>query len=893
MLSFFFSLSGRLNRRGYVGGLVLLLSVLAFAGMPFLDTLGQFMRLPIAALVVTGALTTSVRRLHDRGRSAWWLLVLALPLVGPLFLAFELLFRQGTPGENQYGADPRVDPTDYLEVRPYPEDKDAATHVDEVTRLWRTPVFAIATPRTVSDVREALQRTNGPISIGGGHFSMGGQVSSPQSLHLDMRQMNRVLELSLEKKTIRVEAGVRWCDIQRVVDPHGLSVKIMQTYANFTVGGSLSVNVHGRYVGLGPLVLSVRSIAIVLASGELVHASRKERPDVFFGAIGGYGALGVIVEAELELAENTRVEEQATKLNTATYAEFFKRTVRNAPEAIFHNADLYGPHYRALRSTTWVETKRPVTHGERLQPTRRSYPVERYLAWAMSETPFRAFRREYLIDPLRYAFRRVHYRNYEAGYNVAELEPPSRKERTYVLQEYFVPVAKFDEFIPNMAEILRRHQVNVINISVRHAMPDDGSLLAWAPEEVFAFVLYYKQRTRENAKTRVSVWTRELIDAVIGSGGRYYLPYQAHATRDQFHAAYPRALELFALKARLDPDFRFRNVLWDKYYAPWLHESKVDAPPALPVGPRESRPPLPREGEFKAVYEDLRWRDGFYQFLQNIYHLYPEDRFHQLIIDATKDFEVDETIYRQVQEKLASIEPPLAAVTAPILYQLPALAVQKNEMTRQTKELVKPLLPRIHGYVEIGTTGRYVKGLRKALGIQGPVYLVSDTQAGAGPVDMVERGQIAQAGTYVPMGDYDPIPSSAISDASVDLVSCFIGLHHILPERLEPFMSSIHRILRPGGVFVLRDHDVTTDEMDRFVALAHTVFNCGLRAPWSVNASERRHFVSIAEWSARLGGWGFEDTGKRLLQAKDPTRNMLLAFVKKAPASESGTKAVS
>ena len=53
---------------------------------------------------------------------------------------------------------------------------------------------------------------------------------------------------------------MRWCDIQRFVDPHDLSVAIMQTYANFTVGGSLSVNVHGRYVGQGPLILSVRAI---------------------------------------------------------------------------------------------------------------------------------------------------------------------------------------------------------------------------------------------------------------------------------------------------------------------------------------------------------------------------------------------------------------------------------------------------------------------------------------------------------------------------------------------------------------------------------------------------------------------------------------------------------
>ena len=44
-----------------------------------------------------------------------------------------------------------------------------------------------------------------------------------------------------------------------------------------------------------------------------------------------------------------------------------------------------------------------------------------------------------------------------------------------------------------MREIFQRHDANIINISIRHALPDDGSILAWAKEEVFAFVVYYNQ----------------------------------------------------------------------------------------------------------------------------------------------------------------------------------------------------------------------------------------------------------------------------------------------------------------------------------------------------------------------------------------------------------------
>src|SRR6185503_19440845 len=181
---------------------------------------------------------------------------------------------------------------------------------------------------------------------------------------------------------------------------------------------------------------------------------------------------------------------------------------------------------------------------------------ERYFFWAISETPTGTWRREYLYDPLLFFRPKVHWRNYEAGYDAAELEPASRLNSTYVLQEYFVPIGRFDDFVPKIAEILQRHEVKAINISIRHALADPGSLLAWAREEVFAFVLYYKQGTQDHDKNRVGIWTRELIDAVLSVGGTYYLPYQPHATVEQFHAAYPRARELFALKRRYDPEYR-------------------------------------------------------------------------------------------------------------------------------------------------------------------------------------------------------------------------------------------------------------------------------------------------------------------------------------------------
>jgi len=450
--------------------------------------------------------------------------------------------------------------------------------VNDVTGLNPTAVARVVAPTSTQEIIAAVRAHPGPISIGGGRYSMGGQTATDAALQLDLRRFNRILAFSPAQKTITVQAGTRWRQIQERIDPHDLSVKIMQTYANFTVGGSLSVNVHGRYVGLGPVILSVRSLKAVLADGSLVEASPTVNPEIFYGVIGGYGGLGVIVEATLELADNVPVERHDQRMPITQYRRWFTQQVRDAPDAVFHNADIYPDEYATVNAVTYSRSDAAVTVPDRLIPRNRSYRLNRAMFWMMSEMPGGKAIRQHVLDPLLFRDTPVTWRNYEASYDAAELEPASRTRSTYVLQEYFVPVERFDDFVPRLREILRRHRVNVINISIRHARPDPGALLAWARDEVFAFVIYYKQGTSAASREAVGRWTRELIDAALATGGSYYLPYQPHATDAQFLRAYPRAREFFALKRRLDPTNKFRNRLWDRYYA-----AEVE-PAAAPLG---------------------------------------------------------------------------------------------------------------------------------------------------------------------------------------------------------------------------------------------------------------------------------------------------------------------
>ena len=279
--------------------------------------------------------------------------------------------------------------------------------------------------------------------------------------------------------------------------------------------------------------------------------------------------------------------------------------------------------------------------------------------------------------------------------------------------------------------------------------------------------------------------------------------------------------------------------------------------------------------EFQAVFSNTKWRDDFYRFLQIIFHLYPEDKFHYLIASTTKEKHTDGEIYQAVQAGLPKIKPFLSELT----YALPALKKQKKEMAKQVLQLLGTKL-QINGYLEIGSTGRYISELRKHIVLSGKVYITNDIAPNNSPADIFERGQLGKIGRFIPLNDYQPISKTDIADESVDLVTCHIGLHHCRPEQLDAYLQSIHRILRKGGLFIMRDHDVKTPDMATFVSLVHTVFNLGLQVSWQTDQSEYKSFKPIDEWSRIISAHGFRDSGARILQDKDPSDNTLVSFTK-------------
>lgn len=276
---------------------------------------------------------------------------------------------------------------------------------------------------------------------------------------------------------------------------------------------------------------------------------------------------------------------------------------------------------------------------------------------------------------------------------------------------------------------------------------------------------------------------------------------------------------------------------------------------------------------FHGVYDQAGSRERFADFLRYVYSIYPPERFHALIGDMTKLHTADQAVYLACQQRLAEITP----LGNQVRNALPALLTQTEVVGRQLRQLLQGR-GAIDGYMEIGTKGGYIGYARAALNLKGDVVLLGEEDATYGLGDMFERRSLIKMGRFVDLNSYLPVAEREVATASLDVVCNPIGFHHSPTERRDPFVASLRRCLRRGGLLLVRDHDVDSPSMKQMVALAHDVFNLGLHKDWMHNQQEIRHFTSLDEMGGFLSKAGFRPTGQVLYQEGDPTRNALVAY---------------
>lgn len=183
--------------------------------------------------------------------------------------------------------------------------------IHPLKRPETTLPLCVVLPSSTAEVREIVLLANKEklpiIPYGGGSGLMGGALSVRAGIVLDLRRMNRVIEVDKESRSARVEAGTVLETLEKRLneedfilghDPWTLPVA--------TVGGAMSTNSMGYRGGIyGSMGDQVLGLEAVLPNGEILRTRPVPKSsagiDLDFLFIGGEGCFGIITEATVRI----------------------------------------------------------------------------------------------------------------------------------------------------------------------------------------------------------------------------------------------------------------------------------------------------------------------------------------------------------------------------------------------------------------------------------------------------------------------------------------------------------------------------------------------------------------------------------------------------------------
>jgi FAD binding domain len=470
------------------------------------------------------------------------------------------------------------------------------------------------------------------MSIAGMKHSQGGHTALAGGHMLITETMNRKIEFGPRQDSglpgkdklewVRVDAGMTWAELHYHLQYRNAVPLVHQSSAHFTIGGSLSVNCHGRETAIGAVSGTVMSVDILTGNGVTIQASPTSNSELFKAVIGGYGACGIILKAQLRVTQNVAAYRFGYNISFTDY-EVLLGLMRDPfiPKWKLH------PDWRLPRSPTGDDATAPfasddalLMHHGWINVSKVNYlgamigydtyqadaaPPEsgapdpmKHETWGESELlragwvaaqehgdmrtklweelKNRTMASNGVWSRLDYMREAITFTSSSGKTEYGDQGQPLRRKGVAMLQEYFVPIDKFAEFMNGYKEAFPyndnqnppQDKVQLLSTTTRYVKGDAEQVyLSYAPDGKprVSIALEAYVPFNGDGKTPTTDATGQFqaaIQAALSCGGSYYLPYYKFATPVQFNQAYDVHSNFAALKAAIDkhnPSHRFSN----------------------------------------------------------------------------------------------------------------------------------------------------------------------------------------------------------------------------------------------------------------------------------------------------------------------------------------------
>jgi FAD/FMN-containing dehydrogenase/NAD-dependent dihydropyrimidine dehydrogenase PreA subunit len=164
----------------------------------------------------------------------------------------------------------------------------------------------VVQPRNVAEIKQVLAFANKRkipvIPRGAASWGFGGVIPTNAGIVIDLSPFRNILDLDTTQKTVTVEAGARWSDIDIIAKKKGLCLRTYPSSKFSTVGGWVSTGGYGiNSFKYGHLAKQIVSLTVVTGSGEVKKLTPVDREFPYF--ISTEGEFGIIAEITLKLRD--------------------------------------------------------------------------------------------------------------------------------------------------------------------------------------------------------------------------------------------------------------------------------------------------------------------------------------------------------------------------------------------------------------------------------------------------------------------------------------------------------------------------------------------------------------------------------------------------------------
>ena len=411
------------------------------------------------------------------------------------------------------------------------------------------PVYH-ARPETVDEVvavvRAAADRTMPVKAVGAGHSFT--DIAATDGVLLDLDGLQGLVGVDTATKRVRVAAGTRLWRLGPLLAEHGLALQNMGDIDRQSIAGATSTGTHGTGLRFGGLATQIVGATLVTGSGEVLRVSESERPELLPAVRLGLGALGILVELELQCVDSF-------VLRSVDRPRPFDE-VLDAWPGLVADTDHFEFYW-------WPHTDVAMTQTKTRLPADTAFtPPNRVALWAerrlLENEALRAQQFVgHVVKPAVPALSRLATSVYGDGERTGasyEIFASPRLVR-FRESEYAIPLDALPQALRDVRGLVERTGWRIsFPIEVRAAAADDN-WMSTAHGRASAYIAVHRY-VRDDPTEYFAAF-----DALMRTyDGRPHWGKLHSRTADDLRPAYPRFDDFLAVRDELDPDRRFGNA---------------------------------------------------------------------------------------------------------------------------------------------------------------------------------------------------------------------------------------------------------------------------------------------------------------------------------------------